>query len=157
MSIVGLERALYAYVKDASHSAPFDLKTVPLATTPMQDQVVKPGKPGEVSHILIHWPRVYKRSTALSAEVAPVSRRSPKLFGPEKPFVKLRPAYSVKLVFSYVVKGIKIKIKITAKFRGSGLLSFEDTKRVMSSEMRPKSFGTFRETGSRLLFRTIIF
>ncbi|KAK2553926.1 Coatomer subunit gamma-2 [Acropora cervicornis] len=38
-------RALYAYVKDASHSAPFDLKTVPLATTPMQDQVVKPGKP----------------------------------------------------------------------------------------------------------------
>ncbi|XP_015762812.1 PREDICTED: coatomer subunit gamma-2-like [Acropora digitifera] len=45
VSIVGLERALYAYVKDASHSAPFDLKTVPLATTPMQDQVVKPGKP----------------------------------------------------------------------------------------------------------------
>ena len=31
-----------------------------------------------------------------------------------KPFVKLRPAYSVKLVFSYVVKGIKMKI--TAKF-----------------------------------------
>jgi len=30
---------------------------------------------------------------------------------PEKPFVKLRPAYSVKLVFSYVVNGIKIKIK----------------------------------------------
>ena len=54
VSIVGLERALYAYVKDASHSAPFDLKTVPLATTPMQDQVVKPGKPGEISHILIH-------------------------------------------------------------------------------------------------------
>ncbi|KAL9960850.1 hypothetical protein ACROYT_G034355 [Oculina patagonica] len=44
VSIVGLERALYAYVKDASHTAPFDLKTVPLATTPMQDQVVKPGK-----------------------------------------------------------------------------------------------------------------
>ncbi len=46
VSIVGLERALYAYVKDASHTAPFDLKTVPLATTPMQDQVVKPGKTG---------------------------------------------------------------------------------------------------------------
>ena len=46
MSIVGLERALYAYVKDSSHTAPFDLKTVPLATTPMQDQVVKPGKTG---------------------------------------------------------------------------------------------------------------
>ena len=55
----------------------------------------------------------------------PVSRKSRKLFGPEKPFVKLRPAYSVKLVFSYVVKGIKIKI--TAKFRASRRLSFEDT------------------------------
>ena len=43
---MGLERALYAYVKDSSHTAPFDLKTVPLATTPMQDQVVKPGKTG---------------------------------------------------------------------------------------------------------------
>ena len=29
----------------------------------------------------------------------PVSRKSRKLFGSEKPFVKLRPAYSVKLVF----------------------------------------------------------
>ena len=48
VSIVGLERALYAYVKDSSHTAPFDLKTVPLATTPMQDQVVKPGKAGEI-------------------------------------------------------------------------------------------------------------
>ena len=50
MSIVGLERALSAYVKDSSHTAPFDLKTVPLATTPMQDQVVKPGKAGESIH-----------------------------------------------------------------------------------------------------------
>ena len=32
---------------------------------------------------------------------------------PEKPLVKLRPTYSVKLVFSYVVKGIKIKITAT--------------------------------------------
>ena len=32
-----------------------------------------------------------------------VSRTSRELFGPEKPFVKLRPAYSVKLVFLYVV------------------------------------------------------
>ena len=44
----------------------------------------------------------------------PVSRKSRKLFGPEKPFVRLRPAYSVKLVYSYVVKGIEIKI--TANF-----------------------------------------
>ena len=73
----------------------------------------------------------------------PVSRKSRELFGPEKPFVKLRPAYSVKLVFSYVVKGIKIKI--TAKFRASRRLRFEDTKRIMS----PEKFRDFRETGPR--------
>ena len=72
-----------------------------------------------------------------------VSRKSRKLFGPEKPFVKLRPAYSVKLVFSYVVKGIKIII--TAKFCASGRHRFEDTKRIMSPEMRPKSLGTFEK------------
>ena len=58
---------------------------------------------------------------------------------PEKPFVKLRLAYSAKLIFSYVVKGIKI----TAKFRASRRLRFEDTKRIMSPEIRPKGFGTF--------------
>ena len=58
----------------------------------------------------------------------PVSRKSRELFGPEKPFVKVRPAYSVKLVFSYVVKGIKIKT--VAKFRASRRLCFEDTKRI---------------------------
>ena len=52
-----------------------------------------------------------------------------KRFGPERPFVKLRYAYSVKLVFSYVVKGIKIKL--IAKFRASRDLRFEDTKRIM--------------------------
>ena len=72
-----------------------------------------------------------------------VSRKSRELFGPEKPFVKLLPVYSVKLVFLYVVKGIKIKI--TAKFRASRRLSFEDTKRIMSPEIRPKSFGTFEK------------
>ena len=73
----------------------------------------------------------------------PVSRKSRELFGPEKPFVKVRPAYSAKLVFSYVVKGVKIKI--TAKFRASRLFRFEDTKRIMSPEIRPKSFGTFEK------------
>ena len=34
----------------------------------------------------------------------PVSRKSRELFGPEKSFVKLRPACSIKLVFSYVVR-----------------------------------------------------
>ena len=37
----------------------------------------------------------------------PVSRRSRKSLKPVKPFVKLRPAYFINLVFSYVVKGIK--------------------------------------------------
>ena len=78
----------------------------------------------------------------------PVSRKFRELFGPEKPFVKLRPAYSVKLVFSYVVKGIKIKI--TAKFRASRRLHFEYTKRIMSPEIHPKSFGTFEKQASGL-------
>ena len=75
--------------------------------------------------------------------LGPVSRKSRKLFGPEKPFVKLRPVYPVTLVFSYVVKGIKIKV--TVKFRASRRLRFEDTKKIMSPEMGPKSFGTFEK------------
>ena len=84
----------------------------------------------------------------------PVSRKSRKLFGPEKPFVKLRPAYSVKLVFSYVVKGIKIKI--TGKFRASRGLRFEDTKRIMASEIRPKSFGTFEKQAPGLSHSKVV-
>ena len=72
-----------------------------------------------------------------------VSQESCKLFGPEKPLVKLWLAYSVKLVSSYVVK--RIKIKITSKFRASRGLCFDDTKRIMSPEKRPKSFGTFEK------------
>ena len=75
-------------------------------------------------------------------DLGPVSRKSRKLFGPEKPFEKLRPAYSVKLVFSDVVKGIKIKI--TAKFRASRRLRFEDTKRIMSPEYARKVSGLSR-------------
>ena len=41
--------------------------------------------------------------------LCPVSRKSRKLFGSENPFVKLRPPNSVKLVFSYLVKGLKIE------------------------------------------------
>ena len=67
----------------------------------------------------------------------------PRTFQALKAIRKLRHAYSVKLVFSYVVKGIKIKI--TARFRASRRLRFEDTKRIMSPEMRPKSFGTFEK------------
>ena len=82
-------------------------------------------------------------------DLGPVSRKSRELFGPEKPFVIVRPAYSVKLVFSYVVKGIKTKI--TAKFRASRRLRFEDTKRIMSREIRPKSFGTFEKQAPGVL------
>ena len=87
-------------------------------------------------------------------DLGPVSQKSRELCGPEKPFVKVRPAYSVKLVFSYVVKGIKTKI--TAKFRASRRLRFEDTKRIMSSEIRPKSFGTFEKQapGNKALERS---
>ena len=77
------------------------------------------------------------------SDLGHVSRKSRKLFGPEKPFLKLRLAYSVKLVFSYVVK--RIKIKITSKFRASRRVCFKDTKRIMSPKMRPKSFGTFEK------------
>ena len=64
------------------------------------------------------------------------------LESPEKPFVKHRPAYSVKVVFSYVVKGIKIKI--TAKFcaRDAFVWRYKD---FMSPEVHPKSFGTFNK------------
>ena len=72
-----------------------------------------------------------------------VSRKSRKRFGSDKPLVKLRPADSVKLVFSYVVKGMEIEI--TAKFGASRPLRFEDTKRIMSPEMCPKRFGTFEK------------
>ena len=48
-------------------------------------------------------------------------------------------AYSVKLVFSYILK------EITAKFCASRRLRFDETKKIMSPEMRPKTFGTFEK------------
>ena len=71
----------------------------------------------------------------------------PFLESPEKAFLKLRLAHSVKLVFSYDVWGMKIK---TAKFRALRNLYFEDTKRSMSRELRPKSFGTFEKRAPSL-------
>ena len=90
---------------------------------------------------------VMQKVTCCDRDQGPISRTSRELFGPEKPFVILRSAYSIKLVFSYVVK--RIKIKITAKFRASRHLRFQDTKRIVSPEIHPKSFGTFekRATG----------
>ena len=80
--------------------------------------------------------------------------RGPFLESPEKPFVKLGPAYSVKLVFSYVLKGIQIKI--TAKFRASRRLRFNlKTQRELSPEMRPKSFGTFEKQAPGRFFNLV--
>ena len=61
----------------------------------------------------------------------------------------------MKLVFSYVVKGIQIIT--TAKIRAPRRLRFEDTKRIMSPEMRPKSFGTFaKQTPCTTNYRFLI-
>ena len=67
---------------------------------------------------------------------------SPKNFLAEKPFVKIRPANSEQLVFSYVIKGLKIKL--SEKFRTSRHLRFEDTKTIMSPEIRQKVLGLSR-------------
>ena len=61
---------------------------------------------------------------------------------PVRPFAKLRLARSGKHVFSHVVKGITNKV--TGTFRASRRLRFEDTKRIMSPEMRPKVSGLLR-------------
>ena len=58
-----------------------------------------------------------------------VSWKSRKLSGSEKPFVKLRHAYSVKLAFSYVVTGIKIKL--IAKSQGACLRGAKPIKLFM--------------------------
>ena len=65
-----------------------------------------------------------------------------KLFGPKKPFVKYQPTYSVKLVFSYVVKGIKIQL--AAKFHVSRHLCFEDN---CKENYVIRNAPDFRETG----------
>ena len=64
---------------------------------------------------------------------------------------KLRPAYSVKLVFSYVVKAIQIKI--TAKFRASRRLRFEDYKENCVTRNAPENFRDLRETGPWIWLR----
>ena len=86
-------------------------------------------------------PEMRPKSFGTFEKQPPVSLKSRKLFWPKKSFVKLQPAYSVKLIFSYVVKGIKIKI--TAKFYASRHLRFEDTKRNVTRHA-PKKLGDFR-------------
>ena len=101
---------------------------------------------GDKKKITPALPRLHIRDVRLGAvytekDLGPVSRKSRKLFGSEKPSVKLGPACSVKLVFPHDVKGRKIKI--TAKFRVLERFRFQDTKRIIS----PEKFRDFRETG----------
>jgi len=60
----------------------------------------------------------------MSSHLVPVSQESRTLFGPEKPFMQLRPAYSENLVFSGVAKGIKSKVM--AKLCALRSLHFQD-------------------------------
>ena len=80
-----------------------------------------------------------------AAKRGPVSRKSRKFFGPEKPFVKTPTCLFFKAGLFICCK--RNKIKITATFLASRRLRFEDTKRIMSPEMRPKSLGTFERNG----------
>ena len=77
-----------------------------------------------------------------------VSRKARKLFGYEKPFGKLQPTYSVKLVFSDVVKGIKVKV--TAKFMPRDAFVLTIQRELWHPKCAQKFSGLpkgFRETG----------
>ena len=91
------------------------------------------------------WCSPAANSVHLLKNLGSAPRKTRTLFGPVKPFVKLRPAYSVRLIFSYVLKGIKVKI--TAKSAALRRLRFEDTKKIMSPGLSPKRFGTFEKRG----------
>ena len=99
------------------------------------------GNLGDYDHSCTHYLHELMQNCKYQRDQGPVSRKSRRLYGPEKPFVKLRPAHSAKLISSYVVKWINIKI--IAKFHVTEHLRFEDTRRIMS----PETFRDFRETG----------
>ena len=108
------------------------------------------------------WPRGTlsprrRTSTLARTSFGPGARFSkvPRTFRARKAIRKLRPAYSVKLVFSYVVKGIKIKI--TAKFRASRRLRFEDTKRVCHPKYTGKVWGLLRNRPQQSYCRFTVF
>ena len=75
----------------------------------------------------------------------PVSRKSRWIYGPEKPFVILRPAYSVMLVFSCVVKGIKTRInwKVSC-LETPSFWRFEESYVTRNA---PEKFRDFGDTG----------
>ena len=77
----------------------------------------------------------------------PDSRKSRNLFGPEKSFIKLRLAYSVKLFFSYIVKEIKSKNKCKVSCLETPL--FLRYKENFVTRKAPEKFRDFRETGAK--------
>ena len=74
-----------------------------------------------------------------------VSRKSRELFGPEKPFLKLRPPYSVKLFFFICCKGSKNKNNCKVSCLETPL--FWRYKEYYVTRNAPERFRDFRETG----------
>ena len=67
----------------------------------------------------------------------------PKTFRARKAICKTPTRFFCKAGLFSVVK--RTKLKINAKFCASRRLRYEDTKRIMSPETRPRSFGTFEK------------
>ena len=80
-------------------------------------------------------------TTTEQGPLGPVSRKSRKLYGPEKLVVKLQSACFEKMIFLHVFN-IR-KIKSIAKFEGLEPRRCEDIKGIVAPERDPKSFGTF--------------
>ena len=85
--------------------------------------------------------------------LGPVSRTSRKFFGPEKPFQKLRFAYSKKLDFYYNFK-IR-KDKFVAKLHAWEMSSFLRYEGNYGTRNAPEKFREFRETLAWYQYNTI--
>ena len=79
-----------------------------------------------------------------SSDKGPVSEKVPKTFRARKAICTPTTRLFCEAGLFICCKGNKNKIT-AAKFRASRRLRFKDTKRIMSPEMCPKSFGTFEE------------
>ena len=78
-----------------------------------------------------------KLNTQLLSCQAPVSQNSLKIFRARKAFVKLPPAYSVKLEFLYVTKGIKtISTNLLVVYRESVNLIGYITRRLSADSIQ---------------------
>ena len=75
--------------------------------------------------------------------LGPVSRKSPELFGPEKAIRKITACLFCKAGL-FICRCKRNKNEDNCKVSCLGRLRFEK-KRIMSPEIRPKSFGTFEK------------